>query len=87
MSADVEHGSSLTQHDADPKLAKCASAAFEGKLAAAELWKAQRRNAEWRIRWLELRLQVLPLSLRKSDGLQRVHFHNAGIIHVSEQHE
>lgn len=36
-----------------------ACAAFEGELAAAELWKAQRRGAEWRIRWLELRLQEL----------------------------
>lgn len=34
-------------------------AAFEGKQAAAELWKTQRRGAEWRVRWLELRLQEL----------------------------
>lgn len=33
--------------------------AFEGKQAAAELWKTQRRGAEWRVRWLELRLQEL----------------------------
>ncbi|KAK9804471.1 hypothetical protein WJX73_005376 [Symbiochloris irregularis] len=36
-----------------------AAAAFEGEPAAAELWKTRRRATEWRIRWLELRMQDL----------------------------